>query len=141
MSNTSIKHSVGLYNGYRMLTFLIPLNSPNSALGRQRNLKLRHLLRWFGYGGCRSVWKYFLMPPKSDTCLRYGALCVRCKRFCKAEEVVNQALVQELVRRLRAENLCSALYVLDDNGVGETSLISGISVAEKAGLRLSRLRS
>lgn len=69
------------------------------------------------------------MSQKSDARLRYGALCVRCKRFCKAEAVAEQGMVQELLRRLRAENLCSALYVLDDNGVGEASLISAMSVA------------
>ena len=133
MCNTSTNTSGGRYNGYRMLSFLVPLNAPSSTLGRLRNLKLRHLLRWFGYGGCRSVWDYFLMSPKAGTRLRYGALCVRFKRFCKAEAVVEQGMVQELLRRLRAENLCSALYVLDDNGVGETSLIAAMSVAGNAG--------
>ncbi len=133
MNNTSITLSAGRYNGYRMLTFLIPLNTHNSVSGRQRNLKLRHLLRWFGYGVCRSVWDYFCMSPKADARLRYGALCVRCKRFCKAEAVAELGMVQELLRRLRAENLCSALYVLDDNGVGEASLIAAMSVAGNAG--------
>lgn len=73
------------------------------------------------------------MSPKAGTRLRYGALCVRFKRFCKAEAVEEQGMVQELLRRLRAENLCSALYVLDDNGVGEASLIAAMSVAGNAG--------
>ncbi len=133
MCNTSTNTSGGRYNGYRMLSFLVPLNAPSSTLGRLRNLKLRHLLRWFGYGGCRSVWDYFLMSPKAGTRLRYGALCVRFKRFCKAEAVAEQGMVQELLHRLRAENLCSALYVLDDNGVGEASLIAAMSVAGNAG--------
>lgn len=133
MCNTSTNTSGGRYNGYRMLSFLVPLNAPSSTLGRLRNLKLRHLLRWFGYGGCRSVWDYFLMSPKAGTRLRYGALCVRFKRLCKAEAVAEQGMVQELLRRLRAENLCSALYVLDDNGVGEASLIAAMSVAGNAG--------
>ena len=133
MNNTSISSSAGRCNGYRTLTFLIPLNAPTTAPGRQRNLKLRHLLRWFAYGFCRGGWYYYRMKPKTADGLRYGALCVSCKRFCKAEEVVNQAMVQELLRRLRAENLCAALYILDDSGVGEASLITGISVAEKAG--------
>lgn len=45
---------------------------------------------------------------------------------------MEQAMVQELLRRLRAENLCSALYILDDNGEGEASLIAGIPVAGNA---------
>ena len=133
MNNTSISPSAGRCNGYRTLTFLIPLNAPTTAPGRQRNLKLRHLLRWFAYGFCRGGWRYYRMKPKTADGLRYGALCVSCKRFCKAEEVVNQAMVQELLRRLRAENLCAALYILDDSGVGEASLIAGISFSEKAG--------
>lgn len=133
MNNTSITLSAGRCNGYRTLTFLIPLNAPTTAPGRQRNLKLRHLLRWFAYGFCRGGWRYYRMKPKTADGLRYGTLCVSCKRFCKAEEVVNQAMVQELLRRLRAENLCAALYILDDSGVGEASLIAGISFSEKAG--------
>ena len=133
MNNTSITLSVGRYNGYRMLTFLIPLNAHDSSTGRMRNLKLRHLLRWFAYGFCRGGWYYYRMKPKTAASLRYGALCVRFKRFCKAEAVAEQGMVQELLRRLRAENLCSALYVLDDNGVGEASLIAAMSVAGNAG--------
>ena len=133
MNNTSISSSAGRCNGYRTLTFLIPLNAPTTAPGRQRNLKLRHLLRWFAYGFCRGGWRYYRMKPKTADGLRYGTLCVSCKRFCKAEEVVNQAMVHELLRRLRAENLCAALYILDDSGVGEASLITGVSVTEKAG--------
>lgn len=133
MSNKSINPADGRYNGYRVLTFLIPLNAPTSVLGRQRNLKLRHLLRWFAYLYSHSGFHYYRMSPKSDARLRYGALCVCCKRFCKADAVAEQLAVQELVRRLRAENLCSSLYILDDNGVGEASLITGISVSGKAG--------
>ncbi|MBQ8517348.1 MAG: hypothetical protein IJ498_07200 [Akkermansia sp.] len=132
MNNTSINPSAGRCNGYRMLTFLIPLNAPTTAPGRQRNLKLRHLLRWFAYGFCRFGWCYYRMSPKSDARLQYGALCVSCKRFCKKEKVVEQAMVQELLHRLHAENLCSALYILDDNGEGEASLIAGIPVAGNA---------
>lgn len=132
MNNTSINPSAGRCNGYRTLTFLIPLNAPTTAPGRQRNLKLRHLLRWFAYGFCRGGWRYYRMKPKTADGLRYGTLCVSCKRFCKKEEVVEQAMVQELLRRLHAENLCSALYILDDNGEGEASLIAGIPVAGNA---------
>ena len=118
------------YNGYRMLSFLVPLNSHTSQDGRLRNLKLLHLLRWFAYGVAHAGFSYFRMRSLPDACLQHGALCVRCKRTCKTDSVSTLPLVQELVRRLCLEKLCSTLYILNDNGAGETELIAAIPVAK-----------
>lgn len=119
------------YNGYRMLSFLIPLNTHESPLGRQRNLKLLHLLHWFAYGVSHAGFSYFRMSPKSEESLRYGALCVRCKRTWKADSVSTQPMVQELIRRLCLEKLCTSLYIFDDNGVGVAEPIAAIPIARQ----------
>lgn len=62
--------------------------------------------------------------------LPHGALCVRGKRICKADSVSTHPMVRELVRRLCQEKLCASLYILDDNGAGETKLIAAIPIAK-----------
>ena len=117
------------YQGYRMLTVIIPLNSHHSPPGRQRNLKLHYLLRLRSY---QLRCYYYLMAPQSDVSLQKGALCFRLKRQFKKEALLEQKWLNWLLESLQAEELCPSLFVYDDSGVGNAIHLSTIPVTSAA---------
>ena len=113
------------YQGYRMLTVIMPLNSHHSPLGRQRNMKLHYLLRLRSY---QLRCFYYLMAPHSDAALRYGALCFRFKRQFKKEALLEQKWLTWLQASLQEEELCPCIFVYDDSGVGNALHLGTIAV-------------
>ncbi len=106
------------YNGYRMLTLLVPLNPHDNAQDRCRNVKLSGVLRWYMY--TRFPGNYYRLSPQADSRLRHGALCISAKRNCKWTETqfYEFLALEQLLGYLRRENLCSCVQILDDNGTG-----------------------
>lgn len=119
------------YQGYRMLTVIMPLNSHHSPQGRQRNMKLHHLLRLRSY---RLRCYYYLMAPHRDATLRHGALCFRFKRQFKIETLLEQKWLTWLMESLQAENLCPGIFVYDDSGVGNATHLGTIPTTPNAPL-------
>lgn len=109
-----------------MLTVIIPLNSHNSPPGRQRNMKLHHLLRLRSY---QLRCYYYLMAPHSGAALRHGALCFRFKRQFKIEALLEQKWLNGLIESLQAEALCPCIFVYDDSGVGNATHLATIPIA------------
>ena len=104
------------YQGYRMLTVVVPLNPHHTMQGRQRNMKMHYLMRLRTY---RLRCHYYRLAPQQNTALRYGALCFRFKRQFKKEALLSQDWLSELTAKLQAEELCPCVYVYDDGGVGD----------------------
>ncbi len=119
------------YQGYRLLAVIIPLNSHHSPLGRQRNMKLHHLLRLRSY---QLRCYYYLMAPHSDAALRHGALCFMFKRQFKKEALLEQEWLNWLTESMLAEALCPCIFVYDDNGVGNATHLATIPIAPNAPL-------
>ena len=117
------------YQGYRMLTVVIPLNSHESPLGRQRNMKLHYLLRLRSY---QLRYYYYRKAPQSDTALQHGALCFRLKRQFKTEVLLEQKWLNWLQESLQEEELCPCIFVYDDRGVGNASHIVTIPISPNA---------
>lgn len=117
-----------LYNGYRMITLLVPLHPHDTEQDRCRNVKLSGVLRWYMYSHFQG--NYYLLEPQSDSRIKHGALCISAKRRCKFEEKsVREALaLEQLLGYLRRENLCPYVQILDDGGVGEPRALPLISV-------------
>lgn len=113
------------YQGYRMLNVIMPLNSHHSPQGRQRNMKLHHLLRLRSY---RMRCYYYLMAPHSGAALRHGALCFRFKRQFKIEALLEQKWLTCLTKSLQAEELCPCIFVYDDRGAGNACHLTTIPI-------------
>lgn len=119
------------YQGYRMLTVIIPLNSHHSPPGRQRNLKLHYLLRLRSY---LLRCYYYRKDPQSNTALQYGALCFRLKRQFKKEALLEQKWLTWLQASLQEEELCPCLFVYDDSGVGNATHLATIPIVPNSPL-------
>ncbi|MBR5876249.1 MAG: hypothetical protein IKZ10_05365 [Akkermansia sp.] len=117
-----------LYNGYRMITLLVPLHPHDTEQDRCRNVKLSGVLRWYLYSHFQG--DYYLLKPQADSRLKHGALCISAKRRCKFEEksVRESLALEQLLGYLRRENLCPYIQVLDDGGVGEPHALPPIGV-------------
>lgn len=121
MNNTTeaTEGSVGSkYQGYRILTLLVPLNAPTTTKGKKKNMKLHHIMRMFVYT-LRQRTGYHRIAPQADTRLRYGALCVQWKRQMKLEHVLESAEVQRVLERLQTEAICPFAQLFDDDGTGD----------------------
>ncbi|MBQ4594314.1 MAG: hypothetical protein IJA81_06755 [Akkermansia sp.] len=119
------------YQGYRMLTVIMPLNLHRNPQGRQRNMKLHHLLRLRSY---QLRCYYYLMAPHSGVALRHGALCFRFKRQFKIEALLEQEWLNWLTESLLAEALCPCIFVYDDSGVGNATHLATIPITANAPL-------
>lgn len=106
------------YQGYRVLTLLVPLNAPTTTVGMKKNMKLHHIMRMFVYT-LRQRTGYHRIAPQADTRLRYGALCVQWKRQMKSEHVLESAEVQSVLERLQSEAICPFAQLFDDDGTGD----------------------
>lgn len=121
-----------LYNGYRMITLLVPLNPHDTEQDRCRNVKLSGVLRWYLYSHFQG--DYYLLKPQADSRLKHGALCISAKRRCKFEEkqVYEALALEQLLSYLRREALCPYVQVLDDGGVGAPLALPLISVNDSS---------
>ena len=114
------------YQGYRMLTVVVPLNPHNTLKGRQCNMKMHHLMRLRTYSlRCH----YYRMAPQPNAALRHGALCFRFRRQFKKEALPGQDWLTELTEKLQGEKLCPCVYVYDDGGVGDAEHLGTICIA------------
>lgn len=68
-----------------MLTVVVPLNPHNTMKGRQRNMKMHHLMRHRIY---RLGGRYYRLAPQKNAALRHGALCFRFMRQFKREALL-----------------------------------------------------
>lgn len=117
-----------IYDGYRMMTLLVPLNAHDTKHNRRRNVKLKAVMRWYMYSVCPG--NYYRLAPQPDPRLQYGALCISHKRSCKfePERIYKLFKLELLLHYLRKDNLCPFVLVLDDGGVGEAISLPIISV-------------
>ncbi len=121
------------YHGYRMLTVVVPLNSHESPLNRQRNMKIHYVLR-LHFCQLNGASHYVRISPQSESTLRHGALCFRSKRQFKPENLHKQEWLPRLIKNLQAEELSPYLFVYDDEGVGEATLLDTIRVSSNEAL-------
>lgn len=119
------------YQGYRMLTVVVPLNPHHTMQGRQRNMKMHYLMRLRTY---RLRCHYYRLAPQQNTALRYGALCFRFKRQFMKEALLSQDWLSELTAKLQAEELCPCVYVYDDGGVGDAEHLGTVRIATRAAI-------
>ena len=119
------------YQGYRMLTVVVPLNPHNTLKGRQCNMKMHHLMRLRTY---RLRCHYYRMAPQPNAALRHGALCFRFKRQFKIEALLEQKWINGLIESLQAEALCPCIFVYDDSGVGNATHLATIPITANAPL-------
>lgn len=121
------------YQGYRMLTVVVPLNSHNCPLNRQRNMKMHYVMR-LRFCQLSGVRNYLRLSPQSESTLRHGALCFRFKRQFKPENLHKQEWLTRLIKNLQAEELCPYLFVYDDAGMGEATHLDTIRVSSNEAL-------
>ena len=119
------------YQGYRMLTVVVPLNPHHTMQGRQRNMKMHYLMRLRTY---RLRCHYYRLAPQQNTALRHGALCFRFKRRCKKEALLSQDWLSELTAKLEGEELTPCVYLYDDGGVGNAEHLATIRVIPHAAI-------
>lgn len=119
------------YQGYRMLTVVVPLNPHHTMQGRQRNMKMHYLMRLRTY---RLRCHYYRLAPQQNTALRHGALCFRFKRRCKKEALLSQDWLTELTAKLEGEELTPCVYLYDDGGVGDAEHLATIRVIPHAAI-------
>lgn len=119
------------YQGYRMLTVVVPLNPHHTMQGRQRNMKMHYLMRLRTY---RLRCHYYRLAPQQNTALRHGALCFRFKRRCKKEALLSQDWLSELTAKLEGEELTPCVYLYDDGGVGDAEHLATIRVIPHAAI-------
>lgn len=119
------------YQGYRMLTVVVPLNPHHTMQGRQRNMKMHYLMRLRTY---RLRCHYYRLAPQQNTVLRHGALCFRFKRRCKKEALLSQDWLTELTAKLEGEELTPCVYLYDDGGVGDAEHLATIRVIPHAAI-------
>lgn len=121
------------YQGFRMLTIVVPLNSPHCTRNRQRNMKMHYLMRRLAYaiGLARN---YYRMEAQNEEPLNHGALCLRLMRQFKPAALLDQTWLTAFVEKLQAEELCSCLLAYDDGGVGKATHLCTIPVAPQASL-------
>ena len=123
-----------VYQGFRMLSVVVPLNSHQQTQGRQRNVKIHYLMRLLAYR-IRVGRNYYRLKSQNETPLHHGALCLRFKRQFKLEALLEQTWLSDFVEKLHAEALCPCLYIYDDGGEGESSHLCTIPVAPHADLQ------
>lgn len=114
-----------------MLTVVVPLNPHNTMKGRQRNMKMHHLMRHRIY---RLGGRYYRLAPQKNAALRHGALCFRFMRQFKREALLDQDWLTELTATLQRENLCPCMYVYDDGGVGDARHLATVRISSHAAI-------
>lgn len=114
MNTTHDAPSCGKKGGksrYRYITLVAPMSAHDALQGRQRNMKLYHVLRWFLY--TQPHGSNFHSVPTSSAALPYGAQCLRARCDVSRDAFLQSPAVQELLQQLREEKLTPCLYLFD----------------------------
>ena len=109
------------YQGFRMLTVVVPLNSHQETRGRQCNMKMHFLMRLLAYR-VQSERTYYRMKAQNEKPLHHGALCLKFRRCFKLSALSEQKWLTSILEKIQEEELCSCIYMYDDNGEGDASL-------------------
>lgn len=99
----------------------------DTETGRQHNIKLSYVLRWFLYarGG------HFLFSiPKSTAVLPYGGQCLpeRYTGGTSGGSFPASSVEQELIRLLKAEKLTPCLYIFQGFADGRDTMMPTIDI-------------
>ncbi len=119
------------YQGYRMMTVVVPFNAHHDPQNRQRNRKMHCLMRMRAYF-IRGGRHYYRIPAQNAPSLQYGALCLRTMRQCKKENLLSLNWLSKLIEQLKEENLCPCIFVFDDNGVDNATHLATIPISSIA---------
>lgn len=111
---------------YRYITLVAPMAPHESLSGRQHNMKLYCVLRWFLY--TRTPGSQFFCVPKPAAAMPYGAQCLRAHCAVSREAFINSAAFQELLRTLKAEKLTPCLYMFDGYADGKDKPMPAIDI-------------
>ena len=106
---------------FRSISILVPLNPPASQEKRQRNKKLYYLLRWLRYSLHRGNGNTFyrIEPQDAPACMPHGAYRLHAQLQMKMDAFLHSAPWEELISRMRAESLASAVYLVEHKTNGE----------------------
>ena len=109
-------------NSEHTITLILPLNAHGTPAGRQRNLKLHDVMRWFAY--MQNVYPrfYYCVNPGSHSALPHGALCLQFGCNQKKGTDPQSPAYQELLHRLQAEKLTPWVLPIESCGRHHTHL-------------------
>ncbi|MBQ9836111.1 MAG: hypothetical protein IJO34_07335 [Akkermansia sp.] len=111
---------------YRFITLVAPMAPHDTLGGRQHNMKLYCVLRWFLYGlppGSR-----FFCVPKPAEPMPYGAQCIRALCSVSRETFLGTPWFQELLCILKTEKLTPCLYMFDGYADGKDKPMPTIDI-------------
>lgn len=106
---------------FRSISIIVPLNSPDTKKNRQRNKKLYYLLRWLRYGLHRGNGNSYcwIEPQEAPPTMPHGAYRLHAQLQMKMDAFLHSAPWEELITRMRAESLASAVYLVEHKTNGE----------------------
>ncbi len=116
----------GNQSRYRYMTLVAPMAPHHSLSGRQHNMKLYCVLRWFLY--TQTPGSRFFCVPKQAAAMPYGAQCIRVLCSVSREKFLGSPCFQELLRIMKAEKLAPCLHVFDGYADGKDKPMPTIDI-------------
>ncbi len=115
---------------FRSISIIVPLNNPDTQENRQRNKKLYYLLRWLRYSLHRVNGNTFyrIEPQDAPPAMPHGAYRLHAQLQMKMDAFLHSTPWVELISRLRAESLASAVYLVEHKTNGEDAVLPPIGI-------------
>ncbi len=111
---------------YRYITLVAPMAPHDTRSGRQHNMKLYYVLRWFLY--TQTPGSQFFCVSTPAEALPYGAQCIRARCSVSRETFLGLPWFQELLRSMKAEKLTPCLYIFDGYADGKDKSMPPIDI-------------
>ena len=111
---------------YRYISLVAPMGPHDTPGGRQHNMKLYYVLRWFLYTQTPGS-AFFSIKAKSPV-LPHGGQCLRAHCAISQSDFLNSAPFQALLSLLRADQLTPCLYMFDGYADGADKKMPTIDI-------------
>ena len=115
---------------YRYISLVAPMAAHDTQDGRQHNMKLYYVLRWYLYTQTPGS-SFFCIPTASAT-LPHGGQCLRAHCAISRTDFLKSPSFQEVLRVLKDEQLTPCLYMFDGYADGADTPMPTIVIADTA---------
>lgn len=115
---------------YRYISLVAPMASHDTQDGRQHNMKLYYVLRWYLY--TQTPGSSFFCISTASVPLPHGGLCLRAHCAISQADYLNSTVFRELLRVLKDEQLTPCLYMFDGYADGADKTMPTIVIADTA---------
>lgn len=117
----------GSKSRYRYITLVAPMVSHDTLEGRQHNMKLYHVLRWFLYNQPQG--SLFHAVQAVPGVLPYGGQCLRARCDKSRDAFLTSVSFSEIVAQMKEERLTPCLYMFDGFADGADKVMDTINIS------------